>query len=812
MNTRSLIFVLILSAVLFFTNQWFSTGRQKKYAEELKQKEAVQTKKEASEDQETASRVAKERDLPLSHLYADLQGNAPLFGAISLGNDSYLTLSWDDKMPEEVFALKGKTFIPIYRVQGKKEKGTLVLYSAAQKPEILSAYLSPLGVQDLQLVSFIDPQSMNITLGEYENNRLRFPSDVPLNNAIALYKLEGKYFPVGLFDSDNERFIPFADMPQFKDVVAYYSETLTERISKKEELYVLQNDTLQLVFSNLGGAISEINLPFKKDSPKSVVLPVNFDRTIEKKYPSNARFPNEPYYLVEKDSVKPVAKKPVEGGFYPLLRRGIAKGTAYPPYKAPPRYYAFDVVSEDPETAQALYKVTQFNSEMIEFTASFPNRRIIKTFRLPPKNEKAPYCFFATVKVEGDSRGLWVTSGVPEVELISGSPAPIIKYSTVQNQKRVVEKLSLPKGSTTLSSAKPDWVANSNGYFALIMDPLSEVGIGFQANFVPGNLDPSRIVIIDSQHDLYPVNKYPGYEVHFPLPKSSQPLTFRLYTGPLENNVLKQVDATYTNQVTGYTPRYVDTQSFHGWFSFISEPFAKFLFLIMSFFYTITHSWGFSIILLTVVLRIILYPLNAWSIKSTLKLQEVSPKVQQLQEKYKKDPKRVQIEMMQLYKEHKVNPFGGCLPLIIQMPFLFGMFDLLKSTFSLRGASFIPGWINNLTAPDVLFSWSYPIPFIGTEFHLLPILIGIVMFFQQKFMNPKNKGAVLTDQQKQQQKMGSIMTIVMTVLFYKFPSGLNLYWLSSMLLQILQQWYTGKRKGLKLKNPKEIIVKPKKVK
>ena len=225
----------------------------------------------------------------------------------------------------------------------------------------------------------------------------------------------------------------------------------------------------------------------------------------------------------------------------------------------------------------------------------------------------------------------------------------------------------------------------------------------------------------------------------------------------------------------------------------------------MNLFHSITGSWGISIILLTVVLRIMMYPLNAWSIKSTAKMQEISPKLEKLKEKYKKDPKKGQAEMMAFYKENKINPLGGCLPLIIQMPFLFGMFDLLKSTFSLRGAPFIPGWINNLTAPDVLFSWSYPVPFIGTSFHLLPVLLGVVMFFQQKFANAqvKTKGP-LTDQQKQQQKMGMIMTVGMTFLFYKFPSGLNIYWLSSMSLQILQQWIMNNKKLGKRQNEIEI--------
>src|SRR6185295_4591604 len=126
-------------------------------------------------------------------------------------------------------------------------------------------------------------------------------------------------------------------------------------------------------------------------------------------------------------------------------------------------------------------------------------------------------------------------------------------------------------------------------------------------------------------------------------------------------------------------------------------------------------------------------------------------------------------------------------------PFLIGMFDLLKSAFELRGAPFIPGWINDLSAPDVLFSWNFSIPLIGNEFHLLPILLGGIMFIQQQMMSnlPKNPSE-WTDQQRQQKTMGNIMTVMMTVLFYNFPAGLNIYWISSMVLAIIQQWWTNK--------------------
>lgn len=262
-----------------------------------------------------------------------------------------------------------------------------------------------------------------------------------------------------------------------------------------------------------------------------------------------------------------------------------------------------------------------------------------------------------------------------------------------------------------------------------------------------------------------------------------------MYAGPLAEPTLSALDQAYTN-AQGDSPNYLECITFRGLFAFITEPFAALLFIIMKFFKIITGSWGISIILLTVFLKLLLYPLNAWSIRSMRRMQKLSPYIQEIQQKYKKEPKRAQMEIMSLYKTNRVNPITGCLPLLIQLPFLIAMFDLLKSSFLLRGATFIPGWIDNLTAPDVLFSWTTPVWFFGNEFHLLPILLGVVMFAQQKIS--ANKKGPLTDQQRQQAAMGTMMAILFTLMFYNFPSGLNIYWLSSMLLGIVQQWATNK--------------------
>jgi len=795
MDKRFFIFVLSVTVLFFFISQYCTAKKEREYKYYLAKQEEISREHKVLKERELVERTANIQDLPIVPIYAE---GVPVSWAVNAGGESYLAIAWEDSWPKTITA-QGKVVTLV------QTEGHFALYSASTHPSISSIHVPQIGIYDLQVVSFANKDKVEVVLAEFNEGHFSFPSYSPKSDAIVLYAFEGTYFPIGIYKSDNAAFTPISQLPHLNPITTYKTQPLL-KTADKQEFYILENESMQVVFSNLGGAIAEINLPFKsKSHPNSVVLPIGVDRTIEKKYASNDLFPLNAAYTVDQDSGKPLLKNPSLGGYYPLLRRGIKPEAHTSSYILPQRYYAFSTISEDPATSQIPYTLTHFDNNMIQFEAKLSSRRIVKTYHFSKGEEKElPYCIIASIKVEGNTSGVWLSSGVPEVELISGGAAPIIKYSTLKNNTQVVEKLSMPKISTTISSLQPDWVANSNGYFALIMDPLNEIGNGFQVNHIPGELDPSRTLLINA------TNQYPGYEIYLPLKHSFQPMTFRLYAGPLDQKTLKQVDAACTNTTTGYSPKYIETQSFHGWFSFISEPFAKFLYFIMNFFHTLTGSWGISILLLVVVLRIIMYPLSAWSIKSMMKLQEVAPKLKKLQDKYKHDPKKGQMEMLSFYREHKVNPFGGCLPIIIQMPFLVGLFDLLKSTFSLRGVPFIPGWIDNLTAPDILFSWDHSLPFLGTEFHLLPILLGVVMFFQQKMSSSQNKSVAMTEQQKQQQKMGTIMTIVFTFVFYKFPSGLNIYWLFSTLLQIAQQWYTSKRKKMAKDYSKEIVVDSKK--
>lgn len=556
--------------------------------------------------------------------------------------------------------------------------------------------------------------------------------------------------------------------------------------SNGETFYVLENEYQQLVFSSRGGALAEINLPLIGTNPKSYVKEIDFDREILKSSPQNARFPLQGY---QKPGGATVAEGNL-GGYYPLLRRGINGNTL------PAEYYALNVVGDDPNIANATYRVTRFEPNLIEFQGSVGQAQITKTFTVPDER-KGPYCFNLDIRVDGDARGLWLTSGVPDAEIVSNSYSPILRIQVTKNKSSDVETIDLPKkGPIQNMNISPNWISNCNGFLGIIMDPLDTTGPGYKIIQIDGTIAPSRLTLIDPGYNLYKAVDYPGYATYLPLKTGTTP--FRIMAGPYDTSLLKELDALYCEPLKNYNPEYVSALSIQGWFSFISQPFSKFLFWLMEIFYAISRSWALSIVLLTIALRAMMYPLNNWSIRSSIKMQEIAPKVKNIQEKYKKDPRKAQMEVMNLYRESGINPLTGCFPVLLQMPFLIGMFYLLKSSFPLRGAMFIPGWIDDLSAPDILFTWGQPIWFIGNEFHLLPILMGVSMFFQQKFTSKLPKDPTkLSETQKQQKMMGNMMAVLFTVMFYNFPSGLNIYFMLSTLLGIAQQvWMTKKMEAI----------------
>ena len=209
---------------------------------------------------------------------------------------------------------------------------------------------------------------------------------------------------------------------------------------------------------------------------------------------------------------------------------------------------------------------------------------------------------------------------------------------------------------------------------------------------------------------------------------------------------------------------------------------------ILKFLYKITGNYGVAIILLTILMSIVLFPLTMKSHKSMRAMQELQPQISELKNKYKDNAQKINKETMALYKKNKVNPLGGCFPMMLQMPLFFALFTTLRNAIELKGTCFIPGWIPDLSLPDTVFylgalmnkPGAYPL-------NILPILMSITTILQQKF--------TAQSADPRQAKMMLFMPVFMLFIFYNFPSGLVLYWLTNNILSIVQQvWIRKKHK------------------
>ncbi|HUT85368.1 MAG TPA: membrane protein insertase YidC [Elusimicrobiales bacterium] len=203
-------------------------------------------------------------------------------------------------------------------------------------------------------------------------------------------------------------------------------------------------------------------------------------------------------------------------------------------------------------------------------------------------------------------------------------------------------------------------------------------------------------------------------------------------------------------------------------FGFFSQ-LGKLAMKVLYFNYKLTKNYGWSIIILTVMIQILMLPLTYKSSKSMMIMKKLQPEIKKIQEKYKKEPKRLQQETMALYKKHGTNPFGGCLPMLVQIPIFFALFTALRNSWDIHGASWIL-WIGDLSAKD--------------PYYVLPILMGAMMFFQQQM--------TMATTDKSQAAIFKWMPVVFTFIFLKFPSGLVLYWFTSNIISFLQQLYLRK--------------------
>ena len=253
-------------------------------------------------------------------------------------------------------------------------------------------------------------------------------------------------------------------------------------------------------------------------------------------------------------------------------------------------------------------------------------------------------------------------------------------------------------------------------------------------------------------------------------PGTQQTFEYGLFFGPKNVRIMRSVGKDLDKAVD------------FGWFDFIARP----CLWLMNFFYGFIPNYGVAIIILTILVKAILFPLGTKSYKSMNEMKKLQPIMAEIREKHKGDKKKMNEEIMGLYRTYKINPMGGCLPMVAQIPVFFALYRMLYQAVELRHAPFF-GWINDLSAPDRLFRFDFSIPFMEPPFGIpvLTLVMGATMLLQQK-MTP-------SPGDPNQARMMMLMPVVFTFIFINFSSGLVLYWLINNVLSISQQYYITRK-------------------
>jgi YidC/Oxa1 family membrane protein insertase len=307
------------------------------------------------------------------------------------------------------------------------------------------------------------------------------------------------------------------------------------------------------------------------------------------------------------------------------------------------------------------------------------------------------------------------------------------------------------RGERIINLGMVGWSALKNKYFSLILKPFAQTRGEFCYEDPEGNL----ITGVDSEKTTIQPGDFIEHK-------------YSLYVGPSDIATLKEF---------GYG---VEESVNYGMFGGISKG----IIVVLRLCYSVVRNWGLSIIILSVLLNVILFPLTMNSFKSMQKMQELHPQMEKLKTQFKDQPQKLNKEIMELYKKYNINPFSGCLPILLQMPIFIALYQALMKSIELRGASFL--WIRDLSSPEAIpLPVSFPI--IGDSINILPLIMVAAMVIQQK-ISTASAGSAITEEQKQQQKMMLIiMPIMFGFIFYNMPSGLVLYWSVNTLLTIIEQ-------------------------
>jgi YidC/Oxa1 family membrane protein insertase len=402
---------------------------------------------------------------------------------------------------------------------------------------------------------------------------------------------------------------------------------------------------------------------------------------------------------------------------------------------------------------QRSVKVSSGENRTLTFRYEAPGwLRISRQYQFYPDK----YLIDLNIRVENLSSQPW--ENAPTLSLINlpisssgGSRYTFQGPALFSNQELQEVKLKKINGEKQFPGPI-DWVAYTSQYFTMAVLPI---------DLAPNH---SQLQVLDADRQMVEIT-FAGPKITLQ-PGVQQEFRYKLYLGPKEEGYLKAADPKLKYMIN------------YGWFDVIAQPLLKFLKLTNRF----THNYGVDIIILTILIKLLFWPLTHKSYVSMKQMKKLQPKMQKIREKYKDDKEKMNQEIMQMYRTHKVNPVGGCLPMLLQIPVFFALYRVLYSALAIRHAPFML-WINDLSAPDRLYM-GFNIPYLG-GLPVLTLLMGISMFAQQK-MSP-------TTGDPRQEKMMLMMPVVFTVFFVNFPSGLVLYWLVNNVLSIGQQYYINKK-------------------
>jgi YidC/Oxa1 family membrane protein insertase len=325
---------------------------------------------------------------------------------------------------------------------------------------------------------------------------------------------------------------------------------------------------------------------------------------------------------------------------------------------------------------------------------------------------------------------------------------PAIYTDTDKYRKVAFEDIE--KGKNPVAARTPDgWVAMVQHYFVAAFSPLSKG----ENELFTRKIGP-RLYAVGA---IMPLGALAA--------SSSVSHEGKFYAGPQESLMLEKF-ATDFDLVKDY-----------GWLTLIAKP----IFWLMTQLHVLLGNWGWTIIFLTILIKLAFFPLSAASYRSMAKMKLVTPKMTAIRERHKGDPQKMNAAMMELYKTEKINPLGGCLPIVVQIPVFIALYWVLLASVEMRHAPWL-GWIHDLSAPDTLFG---TVPGLDMPIGLLPIIMAVSMYVQTK-LNPTPPDPI-------QAKVMMFMPLVFSFMFFYFPSGLVLYWVVNNILSIAQQWVITKQ-------------------